>query len=307
MSPADAQPHKEKSGKMMAGPRQLELGEFLRSRRARLNPAELGLPVQPHGRRLAGLRREELALLAGVSADYYTRLEQGRATNVSTQVLDAVANTLRLDEFERRYLFDLARPADAGPETEPKLRTRPRPALRMLVEALDPTPALLHSDALEVVAINRMAKVLLDDFDTMPIADRNLARWIFLDPKARRTFPDWPEIAAQTVAVLRATAGQRPRLASLATLVDELTTKSEQFRQLWEEYRVYRHTHGTQRFRHETVGTVTLNYQSLMLPAEPELSLLIYTADTGSASQRKLRAFAEEIGIGDGASGAVRS
>lgn len=291
----------------MAEPRQMELGVFLRSRRARLNPVELGLPVQPNGRRLAGLRREELALLAGVSADYYTRLEQGRATNVSTQVLDAVANALRLDEFERRHLFDLARPADAWPETEPKLRTRPRPALRMLVEALDPVPALLHGDALEVVAINRMAKVLLDDFDAMPIADRNLARWIFLDPKARRTFPDWPEIAAQTVAVLRATAGRRPRLASLATLVDELTTRSEQFEQLWEEYRVCRHTHGTHRFRHETVGSVTLNYQSLMLPAEPELSLIIYTADTGSASHEKLRAFAEQIDIGDGAAGAVRS
>ncbi|GGX59632.1 transcriptional regulator [Streptomyces minutiscleroticus] len=265
-----------------------ELSDFLRSRRAALTPQDVGLPWRSGARRVKGLRREELALLAGVSADYYTRLEQGRAKNVSAQVLSAVADALRLTGLERRHLFSMARPGlvPDGPRRAPALRARP--AVRMMMDALDPTPVMLHGPRLEAIAANRMGRVLIDDFDAMPAAERNLARWMFLDPRARTVYPDWEEIAAQTVAVLRVAAGEEPDPA-LTGLVGELSSRSDDFARVWAEYRVFRHTHGRKRFHHEAVGTMTLNYESLALSADPGLSLLVYTADTGSPSEEKLR------------------
>ncbi|MFG2480784.1 helix-turn-helix domain-containing protein [Streptomyces fagopyri] len=265
-----------------------ELSDFLRSRRAALTPQDVGLPWPSGARRVKGLRREELALLAGVSADYYTRLEQGRAKNVSAQVLSAVADALRLTELERRHLFSMAQPGlvPADPHRTPALKARP--AVRMMIDALDPTPAVLHGPRLEVIASNRMGKVLIDDFDAMPLAERNLVRWMFLDPRARAVYLDWEEIAAQMVAVLRVAAGEEPDPA-LAELVGELTAHSDDFARVWAEYRVFQHTYGTKRFHHEAVGTMTINYESLALPADPGLSLLVYTADTGSPSEEKLR------------------
>lgn len=266
--------------------RQEELGEFLRSRRARLAPGDVGLAASRNGRRVAGLRREELAMLAGVSPDYYARLEQGRASNVSPQVLDAVADALRLDDLERVHLSALVRPAKAVPSDRP---LRVRPALRSMIAALDPTPAVLHGPRLEVLAVNRMATLLIDDFDSMPTAERNMVRWMFLDPKARQVYPDWADIAAQMVAILRMAGARDDGDAPLAALVGELSTRSSEFATHWAAQEVFEHTHGPKRFHHDAVGIVTLNYETLRLPADPGLSVIVYTADAGSPSEAKLR------------------
>lgn len=269
----------------MAG-RDDELREFLRSRRGRLRPADVGLATNGSGRRVAGLRREELAVLAGVSADYYARLEQGRATNVSEQVLTAVADALRLDDLERRHLTTLVR----GPASTAE-SVRVRPALRSTINALGAVPAILHGPLYEVLAHNSAAAVLLDDFDAMPVAERNMARWMFFNPRARDVYVDWDEIAAQMVAVMRA-AGAQNGGQRLAALCDELISRSDEFATLWADHRVFQHTHGPKRFRHEAVGTMTLNYETLHLPADPGLSLILYTADPGSPSEAKLQEIA---------------
>lgn len=265
--------------------RQEELREFLRSRRARLSPSDVGLATNGSGRRVAGLRREELALVAGVSADYYARLEQGRATNVSEQVLVAVADALRLNDVERRHLSALVRGPDAAPTEQPP---RVRPALRSTIDALGPVPTLLHDPIYDVLAINKAGSVLIDDFSAMPVADRNWARWTFLNPRARTVYVDWDEIAAQVVAVIRAAGALQsgPRLDQLCA---ELSSQSSEFARLWSEHRVFRHTHGPKRFHNEAVGDMTLNYETMQLPADPGLSLILYTADPGSPSEARLR------------------
>ncbi|WP_234834882.1 helix-turn-helix transcriptional regulator [Mycolicibacterium stellerae] len=267
--------------------REDELSEFLKSRRARLTPADVGLAVARNGRRVAGLRREELAQLAGVSPDYYARLEQGRATNVSEQVLDAVARALRLDELERRHLSDLVKPATTATADGP---IRVRPALRAIIDALDPTPAVLHGPRMEVLAINRAAALLICDFDAMPEPERNMVRWMFSDPRARQVYPDWPDIAAQLVAILRVAGGKNTADGPLAELVGELSSASPDFARFWSDRDLFQHTHGPKRFRHEVTGTFTLNYETLHLPADPGLSLILYSADPGSPSEAKLRA-----------------
>ncbi|TQR85599.1 helix-turn-helix domain-containing protein [Mycobacterium hodleri] len=261
-----------------------ELGEFLRSRRARLTPAEVGLTPSRNGRRVAGLRREELALLAGVSPDYYARLEQGRATNVSAQVLDAVSAALRLDALERSHLAALMRPAETTPEVP-----RVRPALRAMVAALDPIPAVLHGPRLEVVAINDAAATLIDDFAAMPLPERNMVRWMFLNPAARTRYPDWADVAAQMVAILRVAGGRDAADPHLSRLVDELSSLSREFRKCWATRELFEHTYGPKRFHHETVGTMTLNYETMHLPADQGLSLILYTAAAGSPSEAKLQ------------------
>ncbi|MFD9741700.1 helix-turn-helix transcriptional regulator [Umezawaea sp. NPDC059074] len=263
-----------------------ELREFLRSRRARLTPDDVGLPWRAGSRRVAGLRREELALLAGVSVDYYNRLEQGRARNVSDQVLSAVADALRLDELERAHLFELVKPSGGRVGVR---SVRARPAVRMMIEALDPTPAVVHGPRLEVVAINRMGTVLIDDFPAMPVGERNMARWMFLNPKARVVYPDWAVIAEQMVAILRVAGGRDSADPVLGALVAELSAASEEFARYWADYRVFRHTHGSKRFYHEAVGVMAINYETLVPPTDPGMSLILYTADTGSPSEEKLK------------------
>jgi transcriptional regulator with XRE-family HTH domain len=262
-----------------------ELSDFLKSRRARLSPADVGLPASVSGRRVAGLRREELAMLAGVSPDYYARLEQGRATNVSEQVLDAVAAALRLDDLERRHLAALVKPGHAAVDTPPRVR----PALRSMIAALDPNPAVLHGPRLEVLAINRAARVLIHDFDALPVAERNMVRWMFTDATARRVYPDWAEIAAQLVAILRVNDVQQGGDARLAELAADLSSRSAAFAKLWADQKLFQHTHGPKRFHHDAVGTFTLNYESLRLPADPGLSLILYSADAGSPAEARLR------------------
>ncbi len=225
-------------------------------------------------------------MLAGVGPDYYARLEQGRATNVSGQVLDAVAGALRLDELERRYLAALLRPARTLPAERP---LRVRAALRSMISALDPTPAILHGPRLEVLAANRAARILIHDFDAMPSSERNMVRWMFLDPRARQVYPDWSDIAAQLVAILRVAGGQDTADARLSELVAELSSKSTEFAQFWADRQLFQHTHGPKRFHHDAVGTFTVNYETMHLPTDPGLFVIVYTADAGSPSEAKLR------------------
>jgi len=208
-----------------------ELRDFLRSRRARLTPADVGLPVTPGVRRVPGLRREEIAQLANLSVDYYMRLEQGRDINVSEDVLKAVADVLRLREDERTHLYDLARPIQSRRKPRPQPH-RVRPGILALVQTL-PTPAFVVDQRLDVLATNQIARALLFNFDAHPRPERNHARWVFLDPQARERYLDWEEVARDCVATLRMHAGRHPDDLELAALVGELTVKSPEFSRWW--------------------------------------------------------------------------
>ena len=259
-----------------------ELRDFLTSRRAALTPEDTGLPAPTTPRRVKGLRRAEVAILAGVSVDYYVKLEQGRAGNVSDQVITAVTRALRLDAVEARYLRSLLHP----PARSAPGATRARPALLSMINALD-VPAVIHGPRLEVLGINQAGKTLLDDFDAMPPADRNTAKWMFLNPRSRTVYRDWAEIAADVVAVLRAAATTTDD--TLTHLVGDLTTRSPDFATMWATHRLSEHQHGVKRFFHEAVGDLRLNWQTLRLPDSQGQSIVIYTADTGSPSEEKLR------------------
>lgn len=270
-----------------------ELRDFLRSRRARLTPADVGLGADARPRRVPGLRREELAQLAGVSVDYYTRLEQGRDLNVSQDVLQAVARALRLREDERAHLLDLARPTavrrGAAPVTQ-----RVRPGVRVLLDVL-PTPAFVLGRRLDVLGTNTMARALLCDFDARPRRDRNHARWVFLDPVARDRYLDWEQVARENVATLRMHAGRHPDDLELVALVDELTRASPDFAAWWADHEVLRRSHGTKRYHHPAVGELTVSYEALPLPDDPDQVLFIYSAESGSPSERALQRLAAGI------------
>ena len=264
-----------------------ELRDFLTSRRASLTPEEVGLPPSHSPRRVKGLRREEVAILAGVSVDYYTKLEQGRVGNISEQVLASIEAALRLDELERQHLRSLLNP-DSVRTPGPAPMVKARPAALAMIHALDPVPAVIHGPHLEVLGINHTAKALLDDFDAMPIRDRNMARWMFLNPRAKQVYPDWADIAAQIVAILRAAAGADACNDRLAELIGELSLASPEFARFWADYQLFEHTHGIKRFFHEAVGEMQLNYQALPLPGDHGQNVIVYTADKGSPSEQKL-------------------
>jgi len=265
------------------------LREFLASRRARLDPAAVGLPVSSMPRRRPGLRREEVAALAGVSVDYYARLEQGRIGNVSDQVLTAIEDALRLDTLERQHLRALVETRTTKVRARPAGRPAARAALHDLVEAMDPLPAMIQSRRMDVLAINRAGKVLLADFDAMPPADRNIARWLFLDPVARTRYPDWDEVARTTVAALRGANDPRFPDAGLGRLVGELSVSSPQFAAWWADYRLAKHSHGPKRIFHEAVGVLDLRFENFHVPHADGQTLTIYSAPRGSAADEKLR------------------
>lgn len=264
------------------------LGEFLRSRRARLEPHTVGLPPSPIPRRGKGLRREEVATLSGVSVDYYARLEQGRIGNVSDQVLSAIEDALRLDPLEREHLRGLVGTTPAKPHRRAPAKARVRVGLRTYIDAIDPIPAMLQGPRMEVLAWNRAATILLADFAAMPSEDRNIARWLFLDPSNRSRYPDWEEIAAPTVAALRAFQNPHVPDEELERLVGELSVASEEFARYWADYRLFQHTHGTKRIFHPAVGVMTLNYETLHIPDSGGQFISTYTANVGSPSEEML-------------------
>jgi hypothetical protein len=267
-----------------------EIREFLVSRRSRLTPAQAGLPTYGRGpRRVPGLRREEVALLAGVSVDYYTRLERGNAGNVSDEVLDALARALQLDDTERAHLFDLAR---AGQTTFPRRGRRPqssiRPSVQHVLDGMAAVPAFVRNDRLDLLAANRIGRALYSAQFAGAAQPPNTARFVFLDPSAPTFYLDYERIARDVVAVLRAAAGHDPHDRDLSNLVGELSTRSERFRTLWAVHDVHRHDTGRKRFHHPLVGELDLTFESMELVADPGLTLFVYTADPGSKSEQAL-------------------
>jgi transcriptional regulator with XRE-family HTH domain len=266
-----------------------ELGQFLKSRRGRLQPEDVGLETYGQ-RRVPGLRRSELAQLAGVSVDYYVRLEQGRAGHPSEGVLDAIARALSLDDAERAHVYDLARPPQRRRrETRPE---RVRPEVQRLVELLNGVPAMVMGRRMDVLAWNALAAALTVDWGALPAEHRNAARHFFLDEGARHLYVDWEENARDTVANLRLAAGRHPDDPELASLIGELSMKSEVFRRWWAHHDVKEKAHGTKRLRHPIVGELTLSYESLALPADADQLLVIYTTEPGSESEMALHLLA---------------
>jgi transcriptional regulator with XRE-family HTH domain len=264
--------------------RRRELGRFLNSRRARLKPQEVGAAAAGN-RRVPGLRREELAMLAGVSVDYYTRLEQGRAGQPSDAVLDALADALRLDHAERIHLFDLARSRPVRSSSPP---AAPRPGIQRLLDLLDRVPAQVVDHCGNVLAWNALSAAIGPNLGARPPGERNAARYVFLDPEARVLFPDWEEGAEETVASLRLAAGRHPDDPELTALIDELTAESADFRRLWAARDVQLKGHGTKRIAHPTVGMLTVSYESFVLPGPADQTLTTYTTEAGSESERAL-------------------
>ncbi|WP_406201648.1 helix-turn-helix transcriptional regulator [Streptomyces sp. NBC_01017] len=261
-----------------------DLGDFLRSRRGRIQPEEVGLPSYGR-RRVPGLRREEVAQLAGVSVDYYVRLEQGRGQSVSDAVLDAIARVLRLDETEHAYLRTVARPRDRGirrPDT-----ARVRPGVQTLLDSMDRTPAFVIGPRMDVLAWNALADAVSDYGRTAP-ADRNIPRHVFLDPASRARYPEWPAIAAQAVAHLRLNAGHRRGDHELRALVGELSVRSEDFRRLWADHQVEPCMSGTKRIQHPLVGLLTLPYETMTIQTEPDQTMVVYTPQPGSETAERL-------------------
>jgi transcriptional regulator with XRE-family HTH domain len=265
-----------------------EISEFLASRRARISPQSVGLPVAGRKRRVPGLRREEVAALAGLSVDYYIRLERGALVNASDSVLQAVARALQLDAVEQAHLLDLAR---AGrPSAAPRPRRAPpaaiAPPLQAVLDALVGVPALVRSPTLDLVATNTLARALYSVLYAGARQPPNVARFTFLDPRAREFWPDWDHVADDLVAHLRAIANPLDR--ALPELVGELSTRSDEFRQLWARHDVRAHARGVKRFKHPVVGPLTLHYDHLQLAAEPGLTMITYTAEPGTTSHDNL-------------------
>ncbi|MBA9001620.1 helix-turn-helix transcriptional regulator [Thermomonospora cellulosilytica] len=268
-----------------------ELGEFLRSRRARLKPEDAGLPAFGRHRRVPGLRREELAQLAGVSVAYLTRLEQGRGHNVSAEVIDALARALRLTDAEHRHLAHLAARRHRG--RRPPQRPHVRAGLREMLACLQGVPAYVTGRCSDILAWNPMAAALFGDWDRLPPHERNWARLVFLRPDHRRLFVDWESKAADVVGALRLDAGRDPDDPRLSALVGELSVKSEEFRRLWARHDVKEKSHGTQRLHHPLVGDLTLSFESFWLPDDPEQCLTVYHARPGSTAAESLRSLTE--------------
>ncbi|MEV0718460.1 helix-turn-helix transcriptional regulator [Asanoa sp. NPDC050611] len=270
-----------------------EVREFLASRRGRITPEQAGLPSFGGIRRVTGLRRAEVAMLAGISPDYYTRLERGNLTGVSDSVLDAVARALKLDEAERSHLYDLARTANGNARTRRRpVRRQVRPGIRTLLGAMTDAAAFVRNGRLDILAINRLGQALFAPaYDG---ADRpvNLARFCFLHPRAQDFYADWNGAADTTVSVLRTEAGRDPYDRELTDLVGELVTRSDEFRTRWAAHNVRLHQNGAKQFRHPVVGLLDLAFEAMPLPADPGLTLVAYSAEAGTPAADGLRLLA---------------
>jgi transcriptional regulator with XRE-family HTH domain len=288
---------------------QTELGRFLRTRRAAVLPADVGLPAGTGARRTPGLRREELATLAGVSIDYYTRLERGKETRPSPAVVDALARVLRLDDEEHGYLRALAAQAVRRAPVPPQPSRQVRPTIRLLLETLRPNPAYLLSRTNDLLAANPGGVQLLPGLAQWPIRQRNTIRYTFLHPAAHDLWPDWEQKARGCVAHLRAVAGTDPDAPDLAAIIGELAVKSPDFSRLWDRYEVRRMGDGEKVFRHPVVGTMTLAHESLELNRTDGQRLVVYMAAPGSADYDAmvLLDMAGSAGLSDGASAPSRS
>ena len=261
-----------------------DLASFLRTRRSRVDPAAVGIPTDRH-RRVDGLRREEVAHLSGVSVDYYVRLEQGRATQPSEQVLDALARVLGLDETEREHLGRLARQRRRRAKAP---SGRVRPELQRVLDLVADAPALIMDHRLDVLAANRLAKLLFG----RPIPGLNTARHIFLEEADRGLYADWENCTLDVVGHLRLAAGKYPEDPRLASLIGELAMGSDRFRRLWARADVCARTHGRKAYRHPLVGLLELHQENFALPDESGMELLVLSAAPGSPAEDGLRLLA---------------
>jgi transcriptional regulator with XRE-family HTH domain len=266
-----------------------EIREFLTSRRGRITPDQAGLPVYGGQRRVPGLRREEVALLAGVSVDYYTRLERGNINGVSDGVLEALARALQLDEAERAHLFDLARAAHpAAPARRRPARQLVRPGVQRILDAMTGAPAFVRNGRMDLLAANQLGRALYAEHFASPAQPANSARYIFLDPRATSFYLDWDRVASDAVSILRSEAGRSPYDRGLSDLVGELSTRSELFRTLWAKHNVRFHDTGAKRVHHPVVGELHLTYETMQLTADAGLMLFAYSAEPGTPSKQAL-------------------
>lgn len=270
-----------------------EIRDFLASRRARITPEQAGLPAYGGKRRVPGLRREEVALLAGISVEYYTRLERGNARGVSVSVLEGIARALQLDDAERAHLSDLVRAANTSrsPRRRPA-QQRVRPSVQRILDSMTGAPAFVQNGRLDILYANPLGEALFSELLRDPVGPPNAARFVFLDPRATEFFLDWETIANDVVALLRAEAGRDPYDRALSDLIGELSTRSEEFRVRWAAHDVRFHRTGVKRYLHPIVGDLTLVYEALELPGDAGQTIFAYTAEPNSPSQEALNLLA---------------
>lgn len=278
-----------RSGPGRDNPGSNALGDFIRSRRAAVDPQRAGMPDDGRLRRVPGLRREELAQLAHLSVDYVVRLEQGRTQRVSRPVLDALADALQLASDEREYLFTVADVTPAPSRRAAGARPDAAPRLRQLLDTMHDVPAMVLHRGMEVLAWNKGAAALLTDFGALPPAERNLIRLTFLDPDFRALYADWPRAARECVAFLRNEAGRTPHDHALVALIDELNARDPDFRQWWASHRVRGARQLTKTYHHPVAGTLTLDVQQFTVDTHPDQLLVAYTAEPDSPSFEALR------------------
>jgi transcriptional regulator with XRE-family HTH domain len=285
-----------------------DIQDFLVSRRAEVSPEQAGLPRYGSKRRVPGLRREEVAMLAGLSVDYYARLERGNLTGASESVLEAVARALQLDDAEREHLFDLARHTTATASRLPRRKpaTVPRPAVGSILAGMTTIPAYIRTRRMEILAANQLCRALYDgvlDEDRLPL---NLARYLFLDPHSRGFFLDWDHVADDLVGALRVEAGRDPRDKALSDLIGELSTRSDEFVTRWARQNVRLHRTTRKRLHNQVVGDVELTGNALELPGD-DLTLIAYTADVGSKAEDQLQLLASWAATQHAATDPVRA
>ena len=270
-----------------------QIREFLASRRARITPEQAGLPAYGGTRRVTGLRREEVALLAGVSIDYYIRMERGNLTGASDAVLEGVARALQLDDAERDHLFDLARASERQPA---RLRRSREPgvtaSVQQVLDAITDAPAWVRNARHDMLAANRLARALYAPLLADPRRPANNARFVYLDPASRDFFTDWDRAADDIAAMLRLEAGRNPYDKKLVELIGELSTRSEDFRTRWAAHNVRFHRTGHKKLHHPVVGDLDLNFEAMELPSQPGLTLLVYTASQHSTTADSLKVLA---------------
>ena len=274
-----------------------EIREFLMTRRARITPEQAGLPVFGYRRRrVDGLRREEVALLAGMSTEYYIRLERGNAKGVSESVLEGISQALKLDDAERAHLYDLVRAANEGAKPQ-RRRSAPRaqhvrPGVQRMLDAMTALPTIVQNERLDLVASNQLGRAFYSEMYIQPQRPVNFGRFLFLDPRSRVFYRNWDDAAGQTVALLRSAAGRAPYDRGLSDLVGELATRSDDFRTLWAAHDVRLHHSGSKQVHHPVVGDLDLTFEGLEVATNKGLSIIAYTAEPGSTSHDSLQLLA---------------
>ncbi|HEY5855722.1 MAG TPA: helix-turn-helix transcriptional regulator [Aldersonia sp.] len=266
--------------------------EFFTTRRARITPEQAGLPAYGGTRRVKGLRREEVALLAGVSVDYYVRMERGNLAGASEAVLDGVARALQLDDAERAHLFDLARAAQPARKRRTPGTTTVPAGVQQVLDAITDAPAWVRNARHDLLAANPLARALYAPLLADPRRPANNARFVYLDPASKDFFVDWERAADDIAAMLRLEAGRNPHDKHLIELIGELSTRSDDFRTRWAAHNVRFHRTGVKKLRHPAVGAMHLDFEALELPAHPGLTMIVYTAPAGSPSADALRLLA---------------